>query len=672
MIRSNGVTTTTIVPVEESLMSDWEFRRLRQITNRDTRVIKRYLGIIEDSYPSIRAVSKKTGKISDKIDLSKLDTMTSRTQQRAQVKYDLKTQFPRISLNELKECRDTAVGMYHSYLELQKNSQKNAGKPRTNGKLIPRNIGYRRFKLDCEDNSVSIMDSMDTNPQMIKSGKTRAEHNWLKIPLKLSEYHLEQFDKGMVKSLIVHRENSYSIHFAIRREVAQLPKKREDLVKPIRVFGIDLGINKSANVIAIGPKGVCYEKSFIQLEKKKALEQLNHQIASLQKTKDIRHLITFKKSLKNRIYRLNEIEFNDTPLYDRLQLLSDKVSKLVNSGNISLLDEIEQVNIVVKQYLKLAVKTLFDYRNHTDEKCWKQVNILWKLQNTCKNVDHLRKNIDMKVEGILKKLRDLREQRNKLSIEYDHQMTREIVKYISQFLDRFEVFVAVGRLRGIRKISRRGNGNKAHRKRIHKWAFARVTAMLGYKSALIGLTNRFEVVDESWTSIMCWKCNTKGERPRQSYFICINPNCLWKGDADRNGAINIAKKLIHKFKLTNPFIRGVRGLGRYLPVVSRNNNRGARQSKNLPKARLIGARSPVRIPKGNGHAGAGQIIQTTLDDFDRYDPPVVKKHGNPVSNETSGKRSRTEARLRKQRGSCHSKEDRRRQARTAEHVLIKR
>ncbi len=229
----------------------------------------------------------------------------------------------------------------------------------------------------------------------------------------------------------------------------------------------------------------------------------------------------------------------------------------------------------------------------------------------------MKKNTDKKIDGILKSLRNLRNQRNTLSEEYDHQLTRTMVDYIDKLQDRFEAYVAVGRLRGIRNRARRGNGNKAHRKRIHKWAFARITNMLEYKLALIGLKNRFSVVDEKWTSKTCWKCNNKGERPRQPYFVCIDDKCLWHGDADFNGAINISKKLIKEFRLTNPKDWGVRGLGRYLPVVSVNT--GTRQSKNLPKIRKG---SPITLSKGNGNAGTDR--QSSLIEFDHYDLPVEK------------------------------------------------
>ncbi len=157
--------------------------------------------------------------------------------------------------------------------------------------------------------------------------------------------------------------------------------------------------------------------------------------------------------------------------------------------------------------------------------------------------------------------------------------------------------------------------------------------MLGYKTALLGLKKRFEVINESWTSIFCWKCNTKGKRPNQSNFKCVNRNCLWRGNADFNGAINIAKRLVKKWKLTHKNHIGVRGLGRYLPVVPVIKT-GARKSVGYPPkiqsrwrtshpSFTLNTGKVSKVPQnGKKHAGADQ---TNLHDFfDRNDPSVEK------------------------------------------------
>jgi IS605 OrfB family transposase len=167
----------------------------------------------------------------------------------------------------------------------------------------------------------------------------------------------------------------------------------------------------------------------------------------------------------------------------------------------------------------------------------------------------------------------------------------QISNHIKDLSHKYDIYVSLGKLKGIRKNNLRGNGNKAHRKRIHKWAFARFTSMLENKMGLLGLSKRFDTVNEAWTSKKCWKCNTQGERPKQSYFICKNLGCSWKGFADMNGAINIAKKLVKNFKLIQIHQFGKNGLGKYLPVTSSKIKKKNGKARYMPKARK---RSPVR------------------------------------------------------------------------------
>ncbi|MHA2169104.1 MAG: zinc ribbon domain-containing protein [Candidatus Kariarchaeaceae archaeon] len=156
---------------------------------------------------------------------------------------------------------------------------------------------------------------------------------------------------------------------------------------------------------------------------------------------------------------------------------------------------------------------------------------------------------------------------------------------------------------------------------------------VGIQNCILGLKNRFEVINESWTSIMCWKCNTKGKRPKQSNFKCVNTNCLWRGNADFNCAVNIAKRIVKKWKLTHKNHIGIRGLGRYLPVVSVNKtdarksvryppNAQSRKRKNRPSLKLNSGNVSKVPQNGKKHTSADQL--NLHDFFDRNDPLVEK------------------------------------------------
>ncbi|MHA2378766.1 MAG: hypothetical protein ACXADS_05790 [Candidatus Thorarchaeota archaeon] len=122
MARSKGVTVSVRIPINRDAMTKRTTQRLRQIVGRDTRVIRSFLGIIQQHEPQLLTGLKKN-RIHDG-NLDKLTMTALRVNpgynQRLSVQHDLKARFPRMSVNELQECRQTAVFMYESYLELRK------------------------------------------------------------------------------------------------------------------------------------------------------------------------------------------------------------------------------------------------------------------------------------------------------------------------------------------------------------------------------------------------------------------------------------------------------------------------------------------------------------------------------------------------------------------------
>ncbi|MHA2360295.1 MAG: zinc ribbon domain-containing protein, partial [Candidatus Thorarchaeota archaeon] len=150
----------------------------------------------------------------------------------------------------------------------------------------------------------------------------------------------------------------------------------------------------------------------------------------------------------------------------------------------------------------------------------------------------------------------------------------------------YTLYVAIGRLGNIRKVAKRGNRRgRGFRRLIHSWAFARITESLKHQLAQLGWSvegknARFRAVPESWTSIICWKCGNKGRRPKQNYFQCTT--CGHKTNADRNGAINIAARLI---TLTDS-LHSVRGQGKWASAVARRKLPKTRRTKSQGKSLL--------------------------------------------------------------------------------------
>jgi len=91
---------------------------------------------------------------------------------------------------------------------------------------------------------------------------------------------------------------------------------------------------------------------------------------------------------------------------------------------------------------------------------------------------------------------------------------------------------------GIRERTNKQPRTKTERRRANRWAFYELRAFLVYKCQAAGVP--FVVVNPAYTSQMCHCCFVLGKRSGKR-FSCCNPACAWRGDADYNGARNIAR-----------------------------------------------------------------------------------------------------------------------------------
>jgi hypothetical protein len=211
MVRSKGVTIAVKVPIKWESMTKRTKQRLRQIVRRDTRVIRAFLGVVEQHENELLM-----GRRLERINESKLDTLTITTvkvkpgySQRLSVPHDFKKRFPRISNNEIQECRQTAVALYESYLGLRSKRGRKASKPCAvnSTRRIPRWAFSQRFKLFEKANATSrwwlnLRDSFDSIPE------GRRIHDRLTFPLRISPFHLNQFKRGEVKALQIFTDDS--------------------------------------------------------------------------------------------------------------------------------------------------------------------------------------------------------------------------------------------------------------------------------------------------------------------------------------------------------------------------------------------------------------------------------------------------------------------------------
>jgi transposase len=531
MAWSKGVTISVKVPINWGVMTERTRQRLRQTVGRDTRVIRAFLGTIEQHEAELLIGKNKT-RIND----SRLDQLTMTalkvaegSEQRTSVPHDFKTRFPRISRNEMIECRQTAVALYESYLSLRAKNGWSASRPTTvnSSHRIPRWVFTRRFKLIEKNSSAShwwleILDSLDS------AQERRFYHDRFCIPLKISPFHLNQLTHGEVKALQIFtdRERKWWVSLAIRVSVGE----STELNLPHAILGIDLGIEKAACSTLLTPEKTRETRYFIQKEKVR----------------------------------------------------------------------------IIKKYDDLVKK----------------------IQSEM----HTRQNNGLNYDNLSKKLRQMRSKRENVAKEYDRVLVHQILKYISELSERYTLYIAIGRLKNIRVRAKKGNyRGRRFRGMIHSWAFARITnslkhglAQLGWK--VDGKNARFRVVPESWTSIICWKCGSKGKRPKQNYFRCSS--CGYKDNADKNGSINIAARMLTLTKS----LHSVRGLGLWIRTLDRVRHAcpKARRKRSKKSSKGKSLLSKKEQSSGSGESAAVHFVQSDLacfgDDAGKSDndPAVVR------------------------------------------------
>lgn len=504
MGRSKGVTITVKVPIAWDKMTELKKQRLRQIVGRDTRIIRSFLGVIEQHENDLLSGSYKTRINDGALDHLTITAVhvTSKYSQRLEVPHDMKEKFPRCSSGELIECRRTAIALYESYLALRKRRRSRSSRPCETIKSgrIPRWIYSLKFKLLETTSSASrwwldLQDSFDSAP------KKKSIHDRIRIPLKMCQFHIGQIERGKIKALqlINDRRGRWWVHFAVRLN--------EDSVSaegnlPPAVLGIDLGIKKAACTALITPEKVRETRYFVQQDKANAIEKYDQLVAELQ-------------------------------------------------------SEMES-----------------------------------------------RRSRHQSYDNIAKRLRQLKSKREDVSKEYDLLLLRELLEYIIQLSEKYTLYVALGRLKHIRNKARRGSHTSlSHRKMINSWSFARITNGLKHQLSQLGWVvdgkkARFKVVSEAWTSSLCWKCSSKGRRPKQNHFVC--PSCGHETNADRNGAINIAARLI----MLTDSLHSVRGRGKWVDSVN--------TGKNPQLMSLLQKRSYVSDSK---ESAADHFVQSDLLNF---------------------------------------------------------
>jgi IS605 OrfB family transposase len=225
-------------------------------------------------------------------------------------------------------------------------------------------------------------------------------------------------------------------------------------------------------------------------------------------------------------------------------------------------------------------------------------------------------------DDVILRLRELSGRRLNISKDHDGVLVKQLTDHILELSKKYDLYVAIGKLTGIRdRAGKKSGKRKRFRKMVARWSFARVSNALKHSLAqrgwkVSGRDSRFIPVREFWTSITCHKCGHRGIRPKQSLFICHT--CGYRSNADKNGAINIARRLITLI----PSLRDEKGLGRWLFTRKKGRStlkvwRSSRsKGKSPPSSGLSGSR---------GRSVVECQMQTTLEEFvDTADPAMER------------------------------------------------
>jgi putative transposase len=118
---------------------------------------------------------------------------------------------------------------------------------------------------------------------------------------------------------------------------------------------------------------------------------------------------------------------------------------------------------------------------------------------------------------------------------FQQWLNHTISKFIIQDALKNKASVAIEDLTGIRDRANQQPRSKTERRRSNSWAFYQLRSFLEYKGIKYGVD--VIAVPPAYTSQTCHQCFHIGLRSDKR-FKCVN--CGWSGDADFNGAKNIA------------------------------------------------------------------------------------------------------------------------------------
>ena len=144
----------------------------------------------------------------------------------------------------------------------------------------------------------------------------------------------------------------------------------------------------------------------------------------------------------------------------------------------------------------------------------------------------LRKRLGEK--KLLKKIKQIGHKEKRIVGDLLHKISHELVRLAYQH----NALILLGDLKGIRS-SAKGKGKRLNRI-VSNMPYYKLTKYIEYKANWLGIN--VIKINEKGTSKTCPKCGSKGKRPYQGLFKCVN--CGYQANADFVGAQNILKRFV--------------------------------------------------------------------------------------------------------------------------------
>ncbi|OZH55698.1 transposase [Hydrocoleum sp. CS-953] len=182
-----------------------------------------------------------------------------------------------------------------------------------------------------------------------------------------------------------------------------------------------------------------------------------------------------------------------------------------------------------------------DIASTSEGESWSGKNITSKRNHYYQMRAVLQRKASKGTRSSRRRCRQLQQRLSGKERRFQKQVNHEITTYLVKKAATNKNSIAIEDLANIRKRTNQQPRSRKERRLSNSWAFYQFRIFLAYKCVLHGV--KLILVNPAYTSLTCHKCLHISPTKETTYrkgknYHCLN--CGWKGDADYNGAKNIA------------------------------------------------------------------------------------------------------------------------------------